>query len=386
MIFVALNVNLLTVMLTKFFNYTFSRTFSTAPKYLSAIDSPLSKPISKKSYYLPITPSEKTMELARFINQQNNENGHVFIFDSEPNKDVDYINTLSSLYEYCAKGAIGCTVAAKYPRVALGHAYILSYKANRMPVKLVAGADYNSNVQSYCPEIDLQATTFFQEPHSKTISTSYEETHSSYQSIATKANKVIGPIIYATHNSDHWELAKQIEPTPRIAVLYGAHNKLANFVKQNPQVKGMVYLPVGDDGGFYNNRRLKEIIAPKSSFRDCLINSKKISTKLVGNITKVLSKFELSDFQIDSLNHNIFPIAKQIEKSLFTIDPKNLKPIIKELTNQNLSPYINPLLEENASSEQCTTNLDYLKSTIPLITTPTIFALKPSSVIPNINQ
>lgn len=358
--------------------------FSTASKKIPARSQSIIKPPSNTSFYTPITSVEKTIALANFINKQNKENGHVFIFDSEPEKDVDTINTLTSIYKYCSKGAIGCSIAAKYPRIALGHAYVLSYKAESMPVKLVAGADYELNVQSYCSEIDLQATTFFQADHAKNIATSYQETHSSYKNIATKAKKYIGPLIYATHNQEHWELATRLETIPKIAVLYGAHDKLASFIRKNPQVKGMVYLPVGDDGGFYNSRRLKEIIAPKSSFRDCLIDSQNIPTRLIGHATQALSKFDLSESKITNLNNKIYPIAKQVEKSLFTIDPENLKAVIKELSEQNLIPYINPLLAENASSEQCTANLDYLNATISNIKTPTIFALKASSLIPEI--
>lgn len=328
----------------------------------------------------PVTTVQQVIKLAKLIDFHHTVNGHRFIFDSEPDKDVSYINTISSMQKFCSPGALGCTIAAKYPKVAFGHAYELSYKANNMLIKLVAGADYDETVQQYEPKIDLQASTFFNVENAPVNSRSYDETHFFYQEIARKAGPFLGPMIYATHNSTHWELAaKQSRPT--IAVLYGAHDKLANFIKKHPHVQGLVYIPVGDDGGFYNERRFKEISASNSGLRSCLLESRSFKSRLIGQTSRFVSTLKLHESDILNLGKLISPIAKKVEKHLFLVSKEDLPSTIQNLKEQNLSAYVNPLFEENASFSQRNENLNYLDLSISQLTEPSFIALKPSTLI-----
>ena len=369
------NVNLLTIMFTKvspFLKTPVNRTFSSVLNHLA------SETPRRLNY--PITPVQQVIKLAKLIDYHHKFNGHRFIFDSEPDKDVNYINTIMSMQKFCSPGALGCTIAAKYPKVAFGHAYELSYKANKMPIKLVAGADYDAIVQQYEPKIDLQSSTFFNVENAPIYSRSYDETHFFYQEIVRKAGPYLGPMMYATHNISHWELAAK-HPKPVIAVLYGAHDKLAHFVKKYPHVKGLVYIPVGDDGGFYNERRFKEISASNSGLRSCLLESKSFQGQLIGQTSRFVSTLPLKESNVLNLGKVISPIAKKLEKYLFLVSTEQLHSTIKELKKQNLSAYVNPLFKENSSFSQRNENLNCLDLSISQLEEPTFIALKPSTLI-----
>ena len=332
-----------------------------------------------------ITKSDLHSYLGYFLLDQKVRHNNSFIFDSEPHKDVCYVDTITSINKTFPYVQAGFTLAAKLPSVSFGHAYAASFKSPESVVKLVAGADYNSqNIQDYSKSyIDLQSKTFFDAKDAPKYSQSYEETHRYFKQIAQKTSPFVGSILYATHNEDNWRFALTLENSPKIAVLYGAHTKLKTFVKQHPAVRGYVYIPVGkpnQDNGFYTSRRFTEMIAPKSGLRDALIDSESRKANLLGNACQLLSKLSISETNKNHLGNLVTPVAKYIENDLFLVHPNDLDAAIANIQEAGLHPYINFLMKENATYDECVENLHFLESKTNSFT-DTLFALKPSTIL-----